>query len=467
MQNAIFLSAGLLIAGFALRAILRPLATLYIPGAVVAGVLGLLLVQLAPADSAAGALAAGAMPHWVAWRDLLVPVIFAALLLERPAGRTSAAEETRAAAQQAIAAWVIILGQLAVGLVVAAAVLSPAFGVSAHFGQLLEVSWAGGFGSSNAWGQQHEQLAAAAGAKAEPFAAARDFAVFFTTAGLVWGVVSGVALVNLGIRRGWAARPPTRAAAPSPGLAATGDATPDAAAPPEAGGLERLTLQLIWLAAAFGVGLLLQRATAAAVAGLDAENLVRQSLDKLPLFLFTLAGGWVVRRGLALIRADRLIDNDLLGRVVGFALDVLILTALATLRLAAIAHGLLPAAILLGAGAAWTMFAVLWVGRRVLPGRCWFELAILNHGFATATTAQGMMLLRMADPRLQSGAAPVYALAAPATAMFIGGGILTYVVPVLIHRGGTPAAMAVAAVATVAAAALFLAGRRLRQREPA
>lgn len=465
MDTAILLSAGLLLAGFALRRLITPLARLHIPGALVAGALGLLLLQFGEhlGDTAAGVVAS-ARPQWVAWRDLLVPVIFAALLLERPGtGAARPADEARATAQQALAAWVIILGQLAVGLLVAVVVLRPLFGVPAHFGQLLEVSWAGGFGSSSAWGQQHEAMAG--GAAGAAFADARDFAVFFTTAGLVWGVISGVVLVNVGIRRGWTAagRPAGDGSARVDAIPATRPAAPER--PATSTGLDGLTLQLIWLVCAFGLGMLMQRGSTLAVAGLPAGHLLRQSLDKLPLFLFTLLGGWAVRRALTLLGHAKLIDNDLLGRVVGVALDGLILTAVATLRIETIAAGLLPAAILLVVGAGWTMFAVLWVGRRLLPGRCWFELAVMNHGFATATTAQGMMLLRMVDPTLRSGAAPIYALAAPATAMFIGGGVLTYVIPILIHRGGVEAAVGVSAVAAAAAVGLYAAGRRLKSRE--
>ena len=48
---------------------------------------------------------------------------------------------------------------------------------------------------------------------------------------------------------------------------------------------------------------------------------------------------------------------------------------------------------------------------------------------STGTTANGLALLRIVDKDLESGAAEEYALAAPLSAPFVGGGILTLILP--------------------------------------
>ena len=53
---------------------------------------------------------------------------------------------------------------------------------------------------------------------------------------------------------------------------------------------------------------------------------------------------------------------------------------------------------------------------------------------STGTTAQGLMLLRIIDKDLGSGAAEDYALAAPLSAPFIGGGIVTLSLPYLLMK---------------------------------
>jgi ESS family glutamate:Na+ symporter len=442
MQQTILLTAGLLLLGLALRTLIRPLAKAFVPASLLSGVIGLALVQLAPHSAAVSQVLGGAAAQWVAWRDVLVPLIFAVLLLSPPQERVSG--DARATAQQAIAAWILILCQLSAGLLVTLVLLRPVFGVPAHFGQLLEVSWAGGFGSSAAWGQQQARIG--------DFPGAADMAVFFTTVGLLWGVISGVVLVNIGLRRGYA------------GAVTVSEAVDDAPTSRAdfAGAIESLTVQAALVAMAFGVGAGLQYALVQIVPA-DDEAQIRPLLEKLPLFLFTLIGGWVVRQALTLARCGHLLDAQLLTRIMGLALDLLILVAIATLRLETIAQQLLPAGILLLCGAVVTAVVAIGVGRRILPRDCWFELSILNYGFATATTAQGMMLLRIIDPALRTRAARVYAMAAPATAMFIGGGVLTIAIPLFVHRAGTAGAGCVAIAAALAAAGLYAVGRRFNR----
>jgi ESS family glutamate:Na+ symporter len=98
-----------------------------------------------------------------------------------------------------------------------------------------------------------------------------------------------------------------------------------------------------------------------------------------------------------------------------------------------------PVALLLLAGFVWVGVCLLVIGRRLLPRRYWFELGILNYGMSTGTTATGLMLLRIIDRDLDSGAAEDYALAAPLSAPFVGGGMITFSLPVLLQQfGGGP-----------------------------
>jgi ESS family glutamate:Na+ symporter len=87
--------------------------------------------------------------------------------------------------------------------------------------------------------------------------------------------------------------------------------------------------------------------------------------------------------------------------------------------------------------AVWSGFCLLVLARVLLPRAYWFELGLLNYGFSTANTPQGLMLLRIVDPDLRTNAATDYAVAAPLSAPFIGGGIITFLVlPVLLERFG-------------------------------
>jgi ESS family glutamate:Na+ symporter len=110
-------------------------------------------------------------------------------------------------------------------------------------------------------------------------------------------------------------------------------------------------------------------------------------------------------------------------------MEFLIVAALASMNLAKIQQYAAPAAILMFVGAIWCAVTLVWLSRRLLPRDYWLELGVINYGMATATTAQGMMLLRMIDPDLKTRAAEDYGLAAPLSAPFIGGGVITMVLP--------------------------------------
>jgi ESS family glutamate:Na+ symporter len=181
-------------------------------------------------------------------------------------------------------------------------------------------------------------------------------------------------------------------------------------------------------------------------------------LDNLPLFLFTLLGGFLLRWGMRLVGVDDLIDTASIKRIVAVAMEFLIVAAIASLRVEVVASYAGPLALLLGLGFIWTALCLL-LSRHILPGDHWFELGILNYGMSTGTTAQGLMLLRIVDRDLESGAAEEYALAAPFSAPFIGGGLLTLSLPLILKQLGMPLVIGLLAGAGLI---LYVLGRMLR-----
>ena len=108
----------------------------------------------------------------------------------------------------------IVLGQLAIGLAAVWAMGRPG-GVPASFGQLIETGFSGGHGTAAAMGDLF--------AGPLSFPEGRDLGMLFATAGLLGETLSGIVLVNLGIRRGWTAEPVAGDATPGLRLcAATG-----------------------------------------------------------------------------------------------------------------------------------------------------------------------------------------------------------------------------------------------------
>ena len=151
-----------------------------------------------------------------------------------------------------------------------------------------------------------------------------------------------------------------------------------------------------------------------------------------PLFIYTLFGGLIVRLLLRAIGQVRLIDETTIHRISGTSMDLLVVAAVATLNLAAVASLWVPLAILFVAGSIWSTFCLLFLSRKILPAEKWFPLGLINFGMSTGTTATGFVLLRVVDPDLKSGAAEDYALAAPLSAPFVGGGMITVAMPLVV-----------------------------------
>lgn len=489
MTHAILAALLLLLAGLALRGAIPPLRRVAIPASVLGGLLGLALVQAlrtagAPADTVAETAADPGLVDRVAshadaiagtlrgFPGPLIAVVFAGLLLERRESKPAGA--AKRAVLNGFVVWMIVLGQVALGLLAAGAFVLPVRDVPPAFGQLIEAGFAGGHGTATGLGEVF--------AGPLDFPAGRDLGLFMATFGLVWGVVSGLVLVNVGLRRGWAARGRTTDAR----AAATGDAPTLAAEAARPIGLARvrsdvadpLAIQAAWVALAFLLGLVMQWTFVQACAavfrptfGADSEAFAEAMgyAGNVPLFLFTLIGGWAVRLGLERAGLGRLIDGGSIQRIVGTAMDVLIVAGIASLRIEVLEDFLGPIALLCGLGAAWSIVVLVVLAPRMLPRGHWFELGLINYGMSTATTAQGMMLLRIADPDLETPAAEDYALAAPMSAPFVGGGVITFTLPALLAgfgetAGGATAALVVGGVLALVAAGFGAAAMALRPR---
>jgi ESS family glutamate:Na+ symporter len=456
MQLAFFIACGLLLVGFVLRANLRALGKLFIPASVVAGFIGFALVQiglrLGPTEQVTRLAA-----EWRSWPGWLIAVVFAGMLLEKPA--TTFRQSLRRAATEGVVVWIIIVGQIALGFAVTWLILRPMFNSAMPFGQLLEVSWAGGFGSSTAWGNIYQQLGT--------FPEAQDLAIFFAAMGLLYGTVSGIVLVNIAARRGWTSNRHTVARSRREMDENSKPLEPVAMARVPGEIIDPLVFQALVLAGAFVAGWLLSIAVNLSAQRFDSvvgRPLALPFLSQLPLFLYTLLGGLLVRELMHALRIGYLIDPLSIRRLVGAAMEFLIVAALASMNLAKIREYALPAAILMLVGAIWCAITLIWLSRRLLPRDYWFELGIINYGMATATTAQGMMLLRMIDPDLKTRAAEDYALAAPLSAPFIGGGVITMVLPKVMQHVSV-GWVVIGAVVTVVF--LYVVGLRLRERHTA
>ena len=422
MQNAFLAAAGLLLVGFILRVKLRILQVLFIPASIAGGLVGLAIVQTAnqfqtdPSAVDPGWLT-GCL-NWISvdlirqlkpWPGWLIAVVFAGLFLERKSQpfRNSIGK----AGREGLMVWIIVLGQTALGLLATWLLIQPNFDVPNSFGMLIETGFAGGHGTAAAMGPILES---------DPvnLNAGLDLGIFMATVGLVFGVVSGIVYVNLAVRRGWTRAGKVKIPVLN-GLEARADPQPVARGTVRSEVIDPVVFQALILATAVVVGLVL-------------HAVVMQlfpSTENFPLFIYTLIGGLIVRRSMDALRIGDLIDPASIRRLSSAAMEFLVVSAIVSLNVQAVIGLIGPLSILLVVAFVWTGFCLLYVSRRLLPADYWFELGIINYGMSTGTTATGFVLLRILDKDMDSGAAEDFAMAAPLSAPFIGGGIITFMLP--------------------------------------
>ena len=414
---ALIVIAVLLWAGYGVRANVRFLRNLFLPVSVIAGTVGLLLGPqvFGPLLSSVTPWAGGLVPAasygvWSGLPGLLISVVFAALFLGKPLPGMS--EIWRSSGPQLFLGYAMSLGQYASGILLAMLVLTPLFGTNPLAGVLLEISLTGGHGTAAGLGDTFEALGYAEG---------RDMALALATVGLVGGVLLGTLFVNMAMRR----TPNASAVLLPQGMDAPviGPARSDSGASAPAGGVEALSLQIGLIGAAIVIGLGLQTLL------IQAERLlwVQWSgplMVYVPLFPLAMIGGVLLQLALTAVNRSHWVDEKLIGRISGTALDFIIVSALATLSLSVIGDQLWPFILLAVTGLAWTSFCLLVLAPRFIPQH-WFARGIGDFGQGTGMVVSGLLLMRMADPEGRSGNLERFGYKQLLFEPVVGGGLLT------------------------------------------
>ena len=436
MTFAFLFVAVVLVVGILLRSNVAVFRKLFIPSSVIAGFVGFFVIQLGLKLDGLGvaewAVAQSqALGSWPGW---LIAVVFAGMLLIPK--ESDSKSPVRRVVRQGIMVWVIVLGETAVGLLVVWILVLPFFDVPNSFGMLIETGFAGGHGTAAAMGEvfKHPTVQLEGG---------KDLGMLMATFGLIYGIVSGIFWINLGVRNNWIRKTEV-------GKESKESLSDDfiGIARIDSDSVDPLLFQVIWLALAFGLGMLGQTIVMwmantidlgfASAEELDAagkelsKRLSVSNVLDFPLFIYTLFGGLLVRKSLERIQADHWIDGKTIQRLTSAAMDVLVVAAISSLNLSVVFGMAVPFLMLFIAGAIWTAICLLLISRWLLPQSHWFELGLINYGMSTGTTATGFVLLKMVDPMLKSNAAEDYALAAPLSAPFIGGGMITIALPFLV-----------------------------------
>lgn len=435
------------------------LRSLFIPNAITAGVLALLLGPQVLGNVVdggrlgAGLWGASTMAVWDELPGMLINVVFASILLGKALPGPRAIWD--ASSTQTLFGCTLSLGQYVVGLTLAAAVLVPIFDMSEVSGALLEISFTGGHGTAAGLAETMS---------AEGFEEGVDLGLGLATVGLLGGLSIGTLLINRAVRSDSI----EIARDEEVPLDHDADLGPDLSDVPERDLPDPATSPITVVAGAIASSIMIGWAIQQAIIGVEAW-LADVPADEtfvgdIPLFPFTIIGGAMVQIVLTVRHWSHLVPRRTVNQTSGLALDLLIAAAIATLSLSTIGDNAVPFALMVIAALTWSTVALVWLAPRFYGPR-WFERAIGDFGQSSGTVASGFMLIDMSDPAQLSGARDSYGYKQLLFEPFFGGGIITALSVPIVARSGLTASLIVAALLLVAVVAIGVRrGRALSSR---
>ncbi|GAA0474868.1 sodium/glutamate symporter [Alkalibacterium indicireducens] len=446
-----FLMIGVfLIIGKVVRLHTKWLRNLFLPSSIIAGfialflgpdVLGRLTSQFLEQGSI---FYNGLIPDFIldVWRPLpgvFINIVFAALFLGKKVPGVRKIWDV--AGPQIVMGQAVSWGQYVIGLLLTLLVLTPLFGMNPLAGALIEISFVGGHGTAAGLASTFENLG---------FAEGTDLALGLATVGILVGVVAGIIIINIGYRKGFAKHVGGKEYYTEEEKERLGESHgfEMESQVKEAKAIEPLAFHLSLIAFAIVIGYVLQQGLILLEASTWGAWTDVVLFPYVPLFPLAMIGGVIVQMFFDKLDIHMYIDQNLISKISGFALDVLLVSALATLSLQVIGENILPFLLLAIVATAWNVFAFLYLGPRMIP-EYWFERGLGDFGQATGMTATGLLLMKIADPEYQTPALMGFGYKQILFEPFVGGGLVTAASLPFIYQFGPVVFLIISTVITV------------------
>jgi len=420
---------------------IRLFQTLYIPESIIAGAIALLLgtgvlgaIAVATGSSPDSYLAGGLFPEemrevWSQSPGVFINIVFAALFLGEHIPNPR--DIWRKTAPQVAFGQTLAWGQYVIGILVTLLILTPLFGANPITGALIEIGFEGGHGTA---GGMKDTLAGLG------FAEGGDLALGLATVGILSGIIFGTVLAHWGRKNGYIQSEPTEVP--------DGDAQFQETATTETSAvlakrsrlmrnflIDPLSLNFGFTGLAIAIGwIILQVMTLIESATWGRNGL--ELIGAVPLFPMALIGGIIIQVVMKRLDLDVLIIRRLQERIAGVALDLLVVTALASINLAVLGANIGIFLTLAIVGIAWNVLAFVYIAPKMLPVY-WFERGIGDMGQSMGVTATGILLIRMVDAENKTGAFESFAYKQLFFEPIVGGGLFTAAAPALLVKFGS------------------------------
>ncbi|MEO1006518.1 MAG: sodium/glutamate symporter [Cyanobacteria bacterium J06638_38] len=421
----------------------RLFQTLYLPESIIAGAIALLLgsgalgaIAVSLGVNPDSYLASGLFPEemrtvWSQSPGVFINIVFAALFLGEHIPNPR--DIWRKTAPQVAFGQTLAWGQYVIGILVTLLILTPVFGVNPIAGALIEIGFEGGHGTAGGMADTLTDLG---------FTEGGDLALGLATVGIISGILFGTVLAHWGRQKGYIQSEPV--------AVGEGDAQFQETAPTESSAvlakraslmrnflIDPLSLNFGFTGMAIAIGwIILQILTL-----IESVTWGRNGLELIgavPLFPMALIGGIIIQVIMNRLELDVLIIRRLQERIAGVALDLLVVTALASINLAVLGANIGVFLTLAIVGITWNVLAFMYLAPRILP-LYWFERGIGDMGQSMGVTATGILLIRMVDSQNRTGAFESFAYKQLFFEPIVGGGLFTATAPALIDRFGSVA----------------------------
>lgn len=224
--------------------------------------------------------------------------------------------------------------------------------------------------------------------------AASAFGNTYATIGMLYGIIVGIAIINIGIRKGWTS------ASKSGNLTdeeRTGILDPANRKP----FMKQYTAEISMEPISFHFMVIL--------AVMLVSYGVLKLLQMIPLFsgfaiyvpaiLVSLVVGMILNK----TSAGQYLDGQSLAHIGNFALEYLIVCAIGSMKLSVVVQNALALTVISAVGLLLTT-GIMMVLPKLWLKKNWLENAMVMFGAWTGSTASGMMLLKVADPELETDA---------------------------------------------------------------
>jgi ESS family glutamate:Na+ symporter len=218
--------------------------------------------------------------------------------------------------------------------------------------------------------------------------------IILATLGLIVAMVAGMAVVNMGVRKGWATnldKEKTGETASS-GLIPKDQQRPLGHATVSSDAINGLALQLCFVLLSMWLGKIIFTN----LAKIPVEP-VANIMGKIPSLLYGIVGAAIVWAVMCKTHLDGYADKEAVDNISGVALEICICSATATLNLELFASFLVPILIHMVAIIVLMTFVCVFLLKRWMK-KDWFELCLMAFGQGHGSTPSGLALARCVDP---------------------------------------------------------------------